>query len=314
MKKLFCLVAASGLLFAACSKKDTVITKIGKDKVTLSMVEERIKEAPPAYQSYLDTTAGRKQFLDLIVRERLVLENARQAGFTKNQEYTKALSDFKKDQSKRLKDYEENLLMELYVRDIHEKFLNASDAEISKYYNDHESEFKRPLEVTAQHILLPTKEEAEKALKRVQGGENFAKVAKEVSTDPMSAPRGGEIGPFRKGELVPEFENAVFPLKLGQVSGIVETQFGFHIVKKTQEKVLPGRSLEDAKGDIKRIVEKEKFDKWLEEAKRKMGVNVDYNALSLIPPVYNANAQAAQQQNNKSQVKTQTNAVEQTAR
>ncbi len=284
--KRFTGVAVVMLLFiGACSQKDKVVTKIGGDKITVGMVEERLKETPPAYQSYLDTAAGRKQFVDLMVRERIVLENARKEGYKKNKDYAKAIGEFKKDQARRLRDYEENLLMEMYVKDLHSKLLNASDQDIQQYYKDHQEEFSRPVEIKVRHILVPTKEDAEKAFKRVKSGEDFAKVAKEMSTDPMSAPRGGEIGPFRRGELVPEFENVVFPLKLNEVSGVVETQFGFHVVKKIEEKVLATRSLDDSKAEIKRVVEKKKFDEWLDSAKQKLQVNVDYNVLSAIPPI-----------------------------
>ena len=69
------------------------------------------------------------------------------------------------------------------------------------------------------------------------------------------------------------------------MSGVVETQFGFHVVKKIEEKVLATRSLDDSKAEIKRVVEKKKFDEWLDSAKQKLQVNVDYNVLSAIPPI-----------------------------
>jgi Parvulin-like peptidyl-prolyl isomerase len=239
MRKLIGLSGAglvAVLVLAGCGGKDDVVAKIGSEKLKTSTVEERLQETPPSYQSYLNTEAGRKQFLDLLVRERVVVASAKKAGVKNRAEYKKALADFKKDQARRARDYEENLAMELYIRDLNGTELNVTDQDVEKYYNDHIAEYKRPVEVVARHILVPTQEEAEKALDRVKKGENFAKVAREVSADPISAERGGEIGPFRKGDLVPEFEDAAFPLKVGQVSPIIKTQFGYHIIKRPRKR------------------------------------------------------------------------------
>ena len=277
---LFLMLA---VVLAGCGKGGGIVAKIGSDKIDEKMLQERLQEAPPSYQGYLNTNAGKKQFLDLLVRERIVLEAARQAGVDKKSEYTKAIAEFKKDQSRRMRDYEENLLMELYVRELHEKEIGTTDADVDKYYQEHKREFARPVEIVAKHILVASRDDADKALARIKAGEDFSKSAKEVSTDPVSAVRGGEIGPFRRGDLVPEFEKAVFGLKVGQVSEIVETQFGFHIIKKVSEKVLPVRPVEETKVEIKKILEKTRFDAWLEGAKKKYGVTVNYDMLSKIP-------------------------------
>ncbi len=283
MKKFYAVSVVFLLLAAGCKEKDKVVAKIGSDTITLASLSERIKEAPPAYQGFLSTAAGKKQFLDLMVRERIVLESARQAGVEKNAEYTRAMVEFKKDQARRLREYQENLLMELHVRDLHAKQLAATDKDVDKYYQEHKSEYDSPVEVVARHILVTSKAEAEKVLERLKAGADFAKTAGEVSTDPVSASRGGEIGPFRKGDLVPEFEQAVFPLKVNGMSGIVETQFGFHIIKKVAEKALPALSADEAKLEIKKLLEKTTFDTWLNTARKKFGVNVAYDLLARIP-------------------------------
>lgn len=287
MKKNLGILIMVFASFYGCAKNGAVVAKIGGDKISAKMVQERLAEAPPSYQGYLNTDAGRKQFVDLLVRERIVLEAARRAGADRTNEYKKALSDFKKEQVRRERDYEESLLMELYVRQLHEKEIGSTDKDINKYYEDNKKDFTMPVEIVARHILVPTREEAEKVLQRLKAGEDFSKIAKEVSTDPVSAQRGGEIGPFRKGDLVPEFEKAVFGLKIGRTSGVVETQFGFHVVKKMSEKALPTLSAEDSKVEIKKILEKGKFDAWLEREKNELGVKINYELLSKIPKTSN---------------------------
>jgi peptidyl-prolyl cis-trans isomerase C len=92
---------------------------------------------------------------------------------------------------------------------------------------------------------------AEAALARVRKGEDFAAVAREVSEDPGSAPRGGDLGAFGKGQMVPPFEQAAFALPAGQISGLVESPFGFHVIK-VQERLPAGEiPFEPVKGQIK---------------------------------------------------------------
>ncbi len=282
MKRFLALVCLSAVAVMGCSKGKTIAT-IGSQSITAETVQKRINETPPVYRNFLSTPAGKKQFIDLLVRERAVIEAAKKSGFENRKEYKDSITQFQQDQQRKLKEYKESLLMETYLQDLRNSDLKVTGAEIDKFYNEHAADYQHPEEVVARHILVPTKEEAEKALARVTAGEDFGKVAAEMSTDSVSAKRGGEIGPFRKGDLLPEFEAAVFPLKIGQISGVVKTQFGYHVIKKVSEKVLPAVSAEQAKDGIGRLLEKEKFDKWLEATKSKYGVRVDYDAMNAVP-------------------------------
>ena len=98
-----------------------------------------------------------------------------------------------------------------------------------KAYDDAAKAEPPQQEIHARHILLPTEDEAKKALARVKGGEDFAKVATELSKDPSG--NGGDLGWFTKDRMVPEFSDAAFKLKEGEISEPVKTQFGWHIIK-----------------------------------------------------------------------------------
>ena len=118
------------------------------------------------------------------------------------------------------------------------------DADVEKYYKDHAAEFETPRQVRVAHILVrvpetggsegedKAKAKVADAIKRVKAGEDFAKVARELSEDPGSSKNGGELGFVKKGEVVPEFEKAAFGLKKGEVSADpVRSPFGFHAIK-----------------------------------------------------------------------------------
>ena len=298
--KLFVLFVSSLIIFSGCKEKGDIIAKVGKDAITADIFYEKIKSAPHAYQAYINSESGKKQFVDLLIREQLILQSAKKVAIDKREEYKKALNDFKQEQKRQLKDYEESLMIEMYLKEVQENFVFAKEEEIDEYYNEHKQDFDSPIAVTAKHILVSTKEEAEVALNRIKKGEKFEKVAQEISTDTVSAKQGGLIGPFRRGELVKEFEDVVFNLKKGEISNIVETPFGFHIITKVSEEKLQPISKDIAKVEIKSIIERNKFEKWFEDAKNKLDVSIDYSKLDKIKATDIANTDTvnnAQQEN-----------------
>ena len=121
------------------------------------------------------------------------------------------------------------------------KAATTEEAE-KKAYDDAAKAEPPQQEIHARHILLPTEEEAKKALAQVKGGEDFAKVATELSKDPSG--NGGDLGWFTKDRMVPEFSDAAFKLKEGEISEPVKTQFGWHIIKieGTRTKSFPLRA------------------------------------------------------------------------
>jgi peptidyl-prolyl cis-trans isomerase C len=129
----------------------------------------------------------------------------------------------------------------------------ATDQEAQAFYDSHPAVFDTGERVRASHILVripqgasgPGKEElrkkAEALLQRVRAKEDFATLAKQSSEDPGSARNGGDLGAFGRGQMVPPFEQAAFALKPGEISGLVETPYGFHIIKVTER--IPARKL-----------------------------------------------------------------------
>jgi foldase protein PrsA len=137
----------------------------------------------------------------------------------------------------------------------------VTDEAIQKYYEENKEKFDT---VRASHILVETEEEAKKALERVKE-EDFATVAKELSTDTHSATNGGDLGFLAKGDTVPEFEKALFELAVGSISEPVKSEHGYHIIKVTEK-----GTLDSVKDEIKVELETadymEYIDKLMEEA------------------------------------------------
>ena len=151
--------------------------------------------------------------------------------------------------------------------------VTVTDEETKKFYDENkENLFKRPEQIRASHILCgvdpkatkaekeKAKAKAEKLLKEIKGGKDFAELAKSNSDCP-SKEKGGDLGFFGKGQMVPAFETAAFALKPGEVSSVVETQFGYHIIKVTEKKAAGTTGFDEVKEQIKNYLKNIKVQK-----------------------------------------------------
>ncbi len=131
-------------------------------------------------------------------------------------------------------------------------------------------------EVHAQHILVPTKEQAEKIIAELKGGADFADLAKKYSTDPAAA-NGGDLGWFKKGDMVPAFADAAFNLKPGEVTQApVQTQFGWHVIKVLDKRQSPPPPFEQVADQIRQTLIREGVSRAVTDAKRGLQI-VRYN-------------------------------------
>jgi parvulin-like peptidyl-prolyl isomerase len=172
--------------------------------------------------------------------------------------------------------------------------VNITEEEVRKYYDDNPARFEEPEKVRASHILLTTtdtktnaeltedqktakRKEMEGILKRARAGEDFAKLAKEYSEDPGSKDKGGEYT-FPRGQMDAQFEAAAFSLGTNQVSDIITTRFGYHIIKLSEK--IPARKVEFAKADsdikeglTQQAVQKQ-FPDYMAKLKKEAGVEI----------------------------------------
>ena len=157
-----------------------------------------------------------------------------------------------------------------------------TDAEMKSFYDKNMDKFKTPDQVRASHILVKSEKDAQDILAQLEKGANFEELAKKNSSDATAA-KGGDLGWFSKGSMVPEFEKVAFSLKEGQLSDIVKTQYGFHIIKVTGKRPAGVRSFEEVKEQIKAALmpakQQEFFQKIKDDLKKTAKISVKEDVL-----------------------------------
>ena len=252
-------------------------------------------------------TELRKEVLDsLISREVVYQESQKQGlkiddseidgkvadlkkGFPSEAEYQAVLQKMNMAEPDLRKQISKQLAMKKLIDQAVMPKVTVDDAEVKKFYDEHPDDFKVPEQVRASHILkkvdakasVEDKAKAKKDLaelqQRIQKGEDFAALAKQNSDCP-SAPRGGDLGFFPRGQMVQPFEAAAFALKPGELSDIVETQFGYHLIKVTDKKAPSTLSFDESKEKISQYLKQEKsteqVSKYVEDLKSKAKITM----------------------------------------
>jgi peptidyl-prolyl cis-trans isomerase C len=247
------------------AQDEAVVAKIGERKITMSDFKRVVDYLDAERQKMLETNPQLKEtVLRQFIQSMVISDLAKQKGFDRIPEIKNQLQFFS-----------DNFLANEYLkREVAQK-VTVSDDEVKTYYDSHKDEFKTQEMVKARHILVrvenaasedekkKAKDKAEMYLKKIKDGEDFAKMAAEVSDDPGSKAKGGDLGFFPKGRMVKSFEDAAFALKPGETSGIVETQFGFHIIKVEDKKEPTIESFDAVKERIKQKLAQDRTRKEL---------------------------------------------------
>ncbi|AFS78783.1 peptidyl-prolyl cis-trans isomerase, PpiC-type [Gottschalkia acidurici 9a] len=170
-----------------------------------------------------------------------------------------------------------NLLIQYSVN----KFLidiSATEDEIVKYYNENKEKFKKSETLRASHILVKEEKQANDILEEINNGLSFEDAAEKYSECP-SKDRGGDLGEFSRGSMVPEFEEAAFKAEVGETTKPIQTQFGYHIIKVIDRNEESISLLEEVKEQVKQTVislkQQESFLNRTNELKQKYGVTIN---------------------------------------
>jgi parvulin-like peptidyl-prolyl isomerase len=175
----------------------------------------------------------------------------------------------------------------LLDKEVRAKITPPTEDEAKKYYQENEKDMVEPEAVRVRHILIKTDEKnQESALKQItdiktqlDAGANFADLAKKYSEDKISAEKGGDLGLFMKGQMVPEFEEVAFKLNVGQISDVVKTKFGYHILRCEEKKLAQKKSYEEVQDYIKQYLYQSNMEKavknFVDQLKKKINITIN---------------------------------------
>ena len=262
MRRLLYLIAVALIAFTSCAKDDSnkVLAKVGSRKIKVGDFREAYMKIPPAYLPKEGGVAGRKQVLDDLVSKELLVLEARERGLDKDAEISRNMEKMK----------EQVLLRDLYDREV-----NTKAKVVEKELKERYEQMAREEEVRARHILVSTPERAQEVLRKAKAGEDFAALATRYSEDRSTSSAGGDLGFLGKDVMLPpEFHDALFKLQTGQVSEVVKTNFGYHIIKVDEKRKRQLEPFENMKGTLE---SKLLMDKRMELAKNYLDkVRKDY--------------------------------------
>jgi len=294
--------------------KEPAAAIVNGERIPMSALESKVQAAIRAYpglrskENIEALREMRKEILSDLISEELVIQEGIKAGLKPRDiemstELAKIRQRFPSDEAFQKTLKQENLT-EKELHNIIERALigkkvidikidptvkPTTDEEIAAFYEENKKQFVKPGEVKASHILIkvePTAEEQEKAnarsemqavLDKAKAGADFAELAKEFSQGP-SGPGGGDLGYFGRGSMVKPFEDAAFGMEKGQISDIVETRFGYHIIMVMDKKPESPIKLEDVSENIRKELRARAVDaalrKWLEPVRKKATIKM----------------------------------------
>jgi len=244
-------------------EKDTtgpVVAKIDDRTITMGELDREIEQLPPQVRARYKDPARKLEFLRHYLLEELLYDMGKRKGYEKDKEVRKQLRDIER----------QLIVQKVYGEEISGQVdLDSSDYEL--YYDAHREDFKEPAKSTVAHIQVDNEEAAQEALKRLAEGEEFASLAKELSTDTSTRDSGGELGPITAGSTrvprlgnAPEIASAVASLDVGDVTGPIQTDRGWHVISVTHREPEKQKELDEVKPQIeyalRRLKEQEKSE------------------------------------------------------
>jgi peptidyl-prolyl cis-trans isomerase C len=234
-------------------ENDPVLAKAGDYVIRKSAFDRLISYYTPDKQKSLEENPQQKTALiKQLIEAKIISDIARREGFDK-----------RVDVSEKIQYLMNDYLFKEYLMKVVTKDVIATEEDQKQYYKLYKDKFSFPEQVKVRHILFKfspnmseeerkkLKERAEMVLERLKKGEDFAELAAEYSEDPGSAKKGGDLGYFQRGKMIKPFEEAAFSLKPGQLSEIVETRFGYHIIKGEDYKEAGTKTFNEVKDSIK---------------------------------------------------------------
>ena len=237
-----------------------VLAEVNGSVITTDDFKKEVDNLPPYLKPMTESVEGKKEMVETMVIRELILQQAKKDGI----DTSKAVAD-------KLEDLKKRIIVDAFLKKKVEEQANLSDADLQKFYDQNKEKFRTGAQIRASHILVKEEKKAQEILAQLKGGTPFDELAKKNSVDAAGA-KGGDLGWFAKGSMIPDFEKVAFSLKEGETSGIVKTKYGFHIIKLTGKREAGILPFAEVKDQIKAAMAPEKqqeiFKKLKEDLKK----------------------------------------------
>jgi peptidyl-prolyl cis-trans isomerase C len=254
---------------------EVVATYKGRN-LTSDRILQEFERLPAPSRTYLAAPDRKRQFIENLVMNDLLFEEGQKAGYDKDPEVDRQLNDLRK-----------RLVVQRVMRQ-YQTPPDISDEQIRAYYDQNPILYSTT-QVHASHILVKDEELAKQLLAEVKADpQKFADIAREKSTDSVSAKKGGDLGTFGAGRMVPEFEKVAFALKPGEISDVVKTQYGYHVIMVTERKEGEPKPFEQVKEQIRSTLRnrglQDQVQGHFEQLKKEANLKIDDAALARVNP------------------------------
>lgn len=196
-----------------------VLATVGEKEITNLDIENALKTLDPYQAMHFNNEEGKKQLLQDLVNQELFFIEAKEENLDSDERF-----------KAEMKKIEENVLKQYAINKVLSS-VSLTEEDKKAFFEANKASFNKPETASAKHILVDDEEKANDILAKINAGEvSFEDAAAQHSSCP-SKDAGGDLGNFSKGQMVPEFEEAVFSMNKGELRGPVKTQFGYHIIK-----------------------------------------------------------------------------------
>ena len=245
--------------------KEKVLAKVASSQITEADLEHMLKNLNPQIAANFQGEQGKQALLNELVNQKLFYLEAQEAALENDPKFQNEFEKLK-----------ENFMTQYSIQNLINS-ASVTHEELEEHYNSNKDSFISPEKVQASHIIVSSVEIANEVKSKLASGDTFETLAKEYSSCP-SKERGGDLGMFGQGQMVPEFEDAAFQMNVGEISEPVETQFGFHIIKVTDKQESGILSFEEVRSNLLRNMMADKqanlYQNHILELKNKFSVEI----------------------------------------
>ena len=246
-------------------EKDKILAVVNGKEITGEDYNLFMQSMDPQLAQYFMAGDHQKEIIDELIYQQLLYLDAKERELDKQEEFVNVLN---KTEESLLKTYAIGKLLE---------DVEVTEEELETFYKENSDKFDVPSGIQASHILIEEEDLAKELYEKIKNGEEFEKLAEENSTCPSSQ-RGGDLGMFYPGQMVPEFDEAAFAMEVGEISEPVKTQFGYHIIKVTDKTEEKQNTLADVKtqvrDEVKRLKEQTAYLDKIKELSEKFDVQI----------------------------------------